>query len=163
MLNYLYDNQVCSAARALELVGERWSLLILRDALFAGRTRFSDFQRSLGVAPNILAKRLDGFVKAGIMTTRPHGPHPHHREYELTPRGLDFKPVVIALTEWGDRWAAPEGPPIVYQHEDCGGRVGVHLRCRACGKEPKVNEVVAKPTARGRAWMKGRMRERKTK
>src|SRR5687767_7949972 len=108
MLGRTYDGQDCSAARTLELVGERWSLLILRDAMFGGYTQFTQFQRSLGVAPNILIKRLDGFVQAGIMTAS--GDDDGDRAgYRLTERGLALKPVVVALTAWGDQWLGP-GP-----------------------------------------------------
>jgi len=101
MLGHLYEQQDCSAARALELVGERWSLLILRDAMFRGFTRYSEFGKSLEIAPNILAKRLAGFVEAGIMTLGADG------EYRLTVKGLEFKPVIMALTAWGDKWVQP--------------------------------------------------------
>jgi DNA-binding HxlR family transcriptional regulator len=110
MLGRTYDREVCSAARALEVAGERWSLLILRNAAFAGVTRFTDFQQRLGIAPNVLAARLELFVAEGLMTVSPAPTG--YGEYHLTEKGLDFKPVIIALTEWGDRWAAPEGPPI---------------------------------------------------
>ncbi|MBW3553888.1 MAG: helix-turn-helix transcriptional regulator [Gemmatimonadetes bacterium] len=109
MLGRTYDREVCSAARALEIAGERWSLLILRNAAFAGMTRFTDFQKSLDIAPNVLAARLKHFVESGLMATA-DGPG-GHPTYHLTEKGLDFKPVIIALTEWGDRWAAPEGAP----------------------------------------------------
>src|SRR5690349_16838126 len=98
MLGRTYEAQNCSAARALEVIGERWSLLIIRDALFRGLTRFSDFQRSLGVAPNILTNRLDGFVTADLMTQHAYGPSAKQREYLLTGKGRDLQPVVIALT-----------------------------------------------------------------
>src|SRR4030095_14632289 len=107
MLGRLYENQQCSAARALEIVGERWSLLILRDALFRGTTRFSDFQRSLGLAPNVLANRLESFVEAGIMAARPASPNSDHREYVLTSKGLDFQPPKLALAEWGRKCVTP--------------------------------------------------------
>src|SRR5216110_2944052 len=107
MLGNTYDSQVCSIARALELVGERWSLLILRNALFAGSTRYGEFHRSLGIATNILQNRLDGLVAAGIMERRPSLAQPELFEYVLTAKGRDFAPALIALTEWGDRWAAP--------------------------------------------------------
>ena len=80
---------VCSAARALEIAGERWSLLILRNALFAGMTRFTDFQASLGLAPNVLANRLEHFIQEGLMTTSP-GPA-GHAEYHLTQQGARFQ------------------------------------------------------------------------
>lgn len=144
MLGRTYDREDCSAARALEIAGERWSLLILRDAFFRGTTRFSDFQRSLGVAPNILTKRLDDFVGAGIMETS--APAGEHREYHLTEKGLDFKPVVLALSAWGDRWAAPDGPPVAFEHATCGGRVVQRLHCKKCGATPKLSQVIARAT-----------------
>src|SRR3954451_5072343 len=114
MLGKTYEDQVCSIARALEVVGERWSLLIIRNALFAGSTRYSDFQRSLGIATNILKSRLDGFVDAGIMRRHRYSEQPELYEYLLTEKGRDPPPAPIALPEWGDRWPAPAGPPILY-------------------------------------------------
>ncbi|MGH3027457.1 MAG: winged helix-turn-helix transcriptional regulator [Gaiellaceae bacterium] len=140
MLGNTYEDQNCSAARALELVGERWSLLIVRDALFGGTTRFADFQRSLGVARNILSTRLDRFVEAGLMERRQAEGSPYH-EYHLTEKGEDLKPVVIALSHWGDRWAAPSGPPILYRHAGCGSRVEQQLVCGDCG-QTLTNEQV---------------------
>lgn len=145
MLGRTYDRENCSAARTLEIVGERWSLLIIRNALFTGATRFTEFQRALGVAPNILSSRLDRFVEAGLMETRPLSDDHETREYVLTDKGRDIQPVIIALTEWGDRWAAPDGPPITYEHEDCGGRVHVHLSCENCGTEPAGGRVTTSP------------------
>ena len=110
VLGKTYDSEVCSAARALELVGERWSLLIIRNALFAGATRYSDF-RSLAIATNILKTRLDSFIESGIMERRGSMRNPEHYEYVLTDKGRDLATVVVALTEWGDRWLAPDGPP----------------------------------------------------
>jgi DNA-binding HxlR family transcriptional regulator len=145
MLGRTYDKEVCSAARALEIVGERWSLLILRNAMFAGMTRFTEFQKSLDIAPNVLAARLEHFAEAGLMTMSeaPGG----YQAYQLTKKGLDLKPVIIALTEWGDRWAAPDGAPIVYEHEECGGRVKHELYCRKCEESPRPQDVRARKTA----------------
>jgi len=144
MLGRTYEKEVCSAARALEIAGERWSLLILRNAMFAGTMRFSEFQKRLEVAPNILANRLERFVEEGLMTTSKGDSE--HFEYRLTRKGLDFKPVIIALAEWGDRWAAPEGPPIAFEHTGCGGRVAQRLFCKACGDSPELKDVVARKT-----------------
>ena len=149
MLGRLYETQDCSAARALEVVGERWSLLILRDALFRGYVRFSDFERSLEVAPNILQKRLESLVEYGIMEERPAA-NSSHREYVLTPKGHDFKPVVIALTAWGDKWVEPG--PAVFEHNGCGGVVEQQLHCSTCGPVSKVSRVGAR--ARRRATKK---------
>ena len=146
VLGRTYEGQNCSAARALEVVGERWSLLIMRDALFRGMTRFSDFQRSLGLASNVLAKRLDGFVENGVMEQRVNPEHAEQQEYVPTEKGRELKPVVLALTAWGDRWAAPNGPPVTFEHEGCGGKVEAHLLCLKCGRSPDLAQVVAKPT-----------------
>ena len=107
MLGRTYEGQNCSAARALELIGERWSLLIVRDAVFGGTTRFADFQRSLGIARNILAARLDRFVDEGIMERRLYSERPAHHEYVLTERGRELGPVLKALFDWGRRYTAP--------------------------------------------------------
>src|SRR5687768_11072818 len=118
MLGRLYEGQQCSAARTLELVGERWSLLILRDAMFRNSTRFSQFQKSLGLATNILADRLEGFVAAGLMEHRRSGAPGEPADYLLTQKGLELKSVIIALTEWGDRWVQPG--PIAFQNASDG-------------------------------------------
>ena len=141
MLGKTYDREVCSIARSLELIGERWSILIIRNAMFAGVTRFGDFQRRLGIATNVLAARLDGFVASGIMERSADaagGP-----EYLLTEKGRDLSGALVALTDWGDRWAAPDGPPIVYRHEGCTGAVHSHLECDTCGERPDA--VTASP------------------
>lgn len=145
MLGRTYDREVCSAARALEIVGERWSLLILRNAAFAGMTRFTEFEKSLGIAPNVLAARLEHFVQAGLMATSVG--MGGHQTYHLTEKGGDLKPVIIALTEWGDRWAAPDGPPILYEHEECGGQVRHELYCEGCGERLAPEAVTARKTA----------------
>jgi DNA-binding HxlR family transcriptional regulator len=149
MLGTSYEKQNCSAARALELVGERWSLLILRDALFRGMNRFSEFERSLGIAPNILAKRLDTFVESGLMqrTTAVDDGAPLYRP---TPKGLAFKPVIMALTEWGDRWAAPEGPPVYFEHRGCKGRLTLQIQCAKCASPPAIADICAMPSKRRR-------------
>jgi DNA-binding HxlR family transcriptional regulator len=141
MLGRTYEGQDCSAARALELVGERWSLLIIRDAMFAGVTRFRDFQRRLGVASNTLKSRLDSFVASGLMERRRYSDSPELHEYLLTDKGLDLQGVIVALLRWGDRWAAPDGPPAIYEHKTCGGRVDQQIHCMACGETLSPGEV----------------------
>jgi DNA-binding HxlR family transcriptional regulator len=139
-----YDSQVCSAARALELVGERWSLLIIRNALFAGATRFNEFL-TLGIATNILKNRLDGFVDVGIMERRSNPVTPEHFEYVLTDKGRELAPIIIALTEWGDRWAAPDGPPILYVHSACDGPITLRMSCANCGPVHDPTELRVRP------------------
>jgi DNA-binding HxlR family transcriptional regulator len=142
MLGRMYEDQVCSAARTLEQVGERWSLLIIKEALFSGATRFREFQRALGIAPNILQSRLGGFVADGLMEQRPYSKSSRINDYVLTAKGRDLFPVLIALTGWGDRWLAPEGPPVVYTHADCGGEVAQHTQCTSCGADGDLEVVV---------------------
>jgi DNA-binding HxlR family transcriptional regulator len=145
MLGRTYDDQNCSAARALEVIGERWSLLIIRDAIFGGTTRFVDFQRSLGLARNILATRLDRFVEEGIMERLLYSERPPHHEYVLTEKGRDLQHVVLALTRWGDRWAAPAGPPVVFEHAGCGGSLDQRLLCSACAETVSGEQVASRP------------------
>jgi DNA-binding HxlR family transcriptional regulator len=136
MLGKTYDTQVCSIARSLELVGERWSLLIIRDALFARVTRFGDFQHNLGIATNVLTTRLDAFVGSGIM--RREG----SVDYVLTDKGRALATALIALTEWGDDWAAPGPPPILYRHTTCGQPVTTEVTCAQCGAiDPRETTV----------------------
>lgn len=161
MLGRLYERENCSAARALELVGERWSLLIIRNAAFAGMTRFSEFERRLGVAPNVLSKRLNDFVADGLMELVDPAAGTRGRAYRLTPKGSELAEVVMALTDWGDRWAAPAGPPVLYEHAGCGGAVSVTTTCDACGAVPDPTAVVATPgpgaTVEQRAEMEARL------
>ena len=142
MLGRLYENQECSATRTLELVGERWSLLILRDAMFRNFTRFSQFQKSLGIATNVLTRRLEGFVEAGLMERGQAGVAGEQAEYRLTRKGLELKPVIIALTEWGDTWVRPG--PVVFQNESDGKRVKLQLRRVGDDAPVAVADVVAR-------------------
>ena len=102
----------CPIARSLERVGEWWSMLIMRDA-FHGYTRFDEFQKSLGIAPNMLTRRLDALVEAGLLERRLYREHPPRYEYVLTPRGRDFRPVLHALSAWGNKHFAPEGASVL--------------------------------------------------
>jgi DNA-binding HxlR family transcriptional regulator len=142
MLGKLYEQQNCSASRALEIVGERWSLLILRDAMFAGDTRFSQFQKRLGVATNILTRRLEDFVDAGLMEHRP-GAAGQQAEYLLTRKGLELKPVIIALTEWGDKWVRPG--PISFRDKSGNAPVELQLRRTDGGQKRDVADIIAVP------------------
>ncbi|GAA3000206.1 helix-turn-helix domain-containing protein [Streptosporangium longisporum] len=143
MLGKTYDSQVCSIARSLEVIGERWSLLIIRDALFGGATRYSDFQRNLGIATNVLKARLDGFVEAGIMRRHRHSEQSGLHEYLLTDKGRALAPALVALSEWGDRWATDGEPPILYTHSVCGNEVGQQTVCAHCGRVDDPAEIQA--------------------
>jgi DNA-binding HxlR family transcriptional regulator len=144
VLNRTYDAQVCSVARALEVVGERWSLLILRDA-FLGLRRFDAFQRSLGVARNVLADRLDRLVEAGLFERVRYHERPPRFEYQLTERGRDLYPVIFGLMRWGDKHAAPNGPPRLVLHRGCGGAPDDHLVCAKCGESLSVRQLETRP------------------
>ncbi len=109
----------CPVARSLERVGEWWSILIMRDAL-SGRTRFDEFQKSLGIAPNMLTRRLNGLVEAGLLERRRYSARPPRYEYVPTLRGQDFRPVLVALLDWGNRHFAPEGASIVIRNSETG-------------------------------------------
>src|ERR1700728_349239 len=109
----------CPIARSLDRVGEWWSILILRDAL-RGVTRFEDVRRSLGVAPNMLTRRLGALVEAGLLERRRYSEHPPRDEYVLTERGWDFRPVLLSLLAWGNRHFAPEGPSVEIVHRVTG-------------------------------------------
>ncbi|MGH3435353.1 MAG: winged helix-turn-helix transcriptional regulator [Sciscionella sp.] len=149
MLGRTYASENCSAARALESVGDRWSLLIIRNALYAGMTRFSEFQQSLGVATNVLASRLERFVADGLMDLADGQNAPTQHSYRLTEKGRELGPVIMALTQWGDRWAAPDGPPILFEHARCGGHARTTTGCQSCGHDiaPADVSVTAGPGA----------------
>jgi DNA-binding HxlR family transcriptional regulator len=117
-----FRNMVCPIARSLERVGEWWSILIMRDAL-VGMTRFDEFQSSLGIAPNILTRRLNALVDAGLLERRRYSEHPPRHEYVATPRGRDFRPVLISLMAWGNRHFAPEGANVVLVDHRTGAPV----------------------------------------
>ena len=144
MLRSDYENQTCSVAATLEVVGERWSLLIIRDVIL-GLRRFDQIQADLGVARNVLQTRLSRLVDEGILEKRPYQQRPERFEYVLTEKGLDLWPVIVALLQWGDKYAAPNGPPIVLEHKRCGGGVDEHRICGRCGARLKPRDVQPRP------------------
>ena len=132
MLGREYPDENCSIARTLEVVGERWTLLILRDAL-GGTTRFDAFQARLGIARNILQARLTLLVEEGLLERRLYQERPPRYAYELTRAGEDLMPVLVSLLRWGDRHRAPNGAPTLILHAGCGGTLTPDLTCEACG------------------------------
>jgi DNA-binding HxlR family transcriptional regulator len=145
MLGNDYKSQTCSIAGALEVVGERWSLLVVRN-VFLGLRRFDEIQANLGIARNVLQSRLTKLVDEGVLERRPYRERPARHEYRLTEKGLDLWPTVVALMQWGDRYAAPPaGPPVLLEHRDCGGRVDEHRTCEKCGKALSVRDARALP------------------
>jgi DNA-binding HxlR family transcriptional regulator len=150
MLGRTYDGQYCSIARSLDIVGERWSLLIMREAVLSGITRYSDFQHNLGIATNVLKSRLDGFIEAGLMTRDGSG------DYRLTAMGRDLYPVLLAFMQWGDKWNAPDGPPGYVRHSDCGEPVNVEIRCAEHGSIAAEEIVIEKGPGAPDEWVASR-------
>jgi DNA-binding HxlR family transcriptional regulator len=140
MLPRDYSRQNCSLARALEVLGERWTMLVLRDA-FQGVARFELFQRRLKIAPNILTKRLATLVEAGVLERRRYQERPERFEYVLTPAGKELLPALVDLMRWGDAHLAPDGPPAVLRHGGCGGELGRGAVCERCGTAVEADDV----------------------
>ncbi len=139
-----YDGQNCSVAKSLELLGERWTLLVLREA-FLGRRRFDEFAARLGIARNVLTARLARLVEEGVLERVRYQERPERFEYRLTAKGLDLWPVIVSLLQFGDRYYAPAGPPLVLEHRDCGGGLDDRRRCLACRQDLTPRDVVAHP------------------
>jgi DNA-binding HxlR family transcriptional regulator len=138
-----YATPSCSLSRSLEVVGERWTLLIIRDA-FYGVRRFGDFVEHLGVPRAVLTDRLRALVDNGVLAkTAVEGRG--HAEYELTPMGLELWPVVHGLIRWGDEHFSPAGPPRLFEHIEDGGRIGEDLVCAKCGRRVEVADIAAVP------------------
>jgi DNA-binding HxlR family transcriptional regulator len=145
------DRQVCSVARALSVVGERWTLLILRDA-FLGTRRFDQFQASLGITRHRLSERLGKLVEQGVLTRVAYSERPPRYEYRLTRKGLALYPVLMTLGRWGDDWMdRGEGAPVEYVHNACGQATVPVLTCSHCGEvlrpegvSPRVGPALAR-------------------
>ena len=134
----------CSIQRTLDLVGDRWTLLILRD-LFRGVRRFSQLQDDLGIARNLLADRLARLVEAEIVDKVPYQERPVRHEYVLTPKGQDLSPSLVALMGWGDRWCSDGGPPTVLVHADCGTPLEQITRCPTCDDLIAPTQIRSRP------------------
>src|SRR5579862_8189226 len=138
----------CSVAQCLEVVGEWWTMLVVRDA-FLGVTRFDDFQRRLGISRNILQQRLTRLVGSGVLDRVQYSSHPPRNEYRLTDKGRELWPVLTAMRQWGDRYAAPNGPPLEVVHTACGAVAHGVFVCSTCGEPIGPRDVTAVP-GRGR-------------
>ena len=134
----------CSVAQCLEVVGEWWSMLVVRDA-FMGVTRFEDFQRRLGISRNILQNRLTTLVDAGVLVRVPYSDHPPRDDYRLTDKGRDLWPVLTAMRQWGDRYAAPAGQPVGLVHKACEELAEPVLVCSSCGERVSARDYRAVP------------------
>lgn len=133
----------CSIARAVDVVGQRWTPLILRD-MFAGMTRFEDIRRDLGIASNVLAARLEELERNGVVERRQYHDRPARYEYVLTVKGRDLYPVIATLLAWGDKWlAGASGPPALTVHADCGHVTTAKTVCAKCGGELNADTAIA--------------------
>ncbi|HUA96471.1 MAG TPA: helix-turn-helix domain-containing protein [Acidimicrobiales bacterium] len=137
-----FSDMHCSVAQCLEVVGEWWSMLILRD-VFMGVTRFDQFQERLGISRNILTQRLNHLVEEGVLRKVPYSDSPRRFEYRLTDKGRDLWPVLTTMRQWGDKYAAPEGPPLEIVHKSCGHVAEAALTCSSCGEAMGPRDVRA--------------------
>jgi DNA-binding HxlR family transcriptional regulator len=134
-----------SVAKALEVIGERWSLLIVRSVMHGNR-RFGEIQESLGIARNVLTTRLQRLIDEDILERRAYSESPPRYEYFLTQKGLDLWPALIALLHWGDRYSPdPDGPKRLIVHKQCGGKVGERGICERCGKVLTARDAIQVP------------------
>jgi DNA-binding HxlR family transcriptional regulator len=144
-LDWSVDN--CTIARAMEILGEKWTFVVLRD-VFAGIRRFDDMRQRTGIPRQVLANRLARLVEHDVLRRVPYrepGTRVRH-EYRLTEKGFDLYPMLVALGEWGNRYLAdPEGPPVTMVHRECGEQVHAVLRCAAGHESLKPREVATAP------------------
>jgi DNA-binding HxlR family transcriptional regulator len=127
-----FANWPCSIARTVDLIGDGWSPMVLREA-FYGTTRFDDFERVLGIGRNVLSQRLGRLVDEGLLVRQAYQQNPPRHDYILTAKGRELFPVLAAMMAWGDRWLAPsDGPPILLRHENCGHDTHAEVVCAEC-------------------------------
>lgn len=139
----------CSVARTVDILGDWWTPLVLRES-YLGVRRFDDFQHRLGIGRNILTQRLGRLVDEGLLARRPYQERPLRHEYVLTDKGRDFYPVMAAITRWGDAWLdGGEGPPVILHHTRCDHDMHAEVVCSECGEPIEVREVRARP---GPGW-----------
>jgi len=146
-----YSRQSCSVAATLEVIGDPWTMLVIRDA-FNGVRRFEQWQERLGVARNVLAARLKSLVHHGVLEPRPYSERPPRNEYVLTAKGKDLFDVLYAMRNWSERWAyAPGetggGPAMRYTHRACGADVGTATICPNCGEALRYGDLKGEPSA----------------
>jgi DNA-binding HxlR family transcriptional regulator len=138
----------CSLARTLAVIGDRWTLLILRDAFLRVR-RFEDFEKSLKIARRVLSERLALLVDEGILKRVPYQDRPVRYEYRLTDKGLDLYPAILSLVHWGDKhYAGKNGPPLLHTHRKCGHDFRSVLTCSECGEAVSAREVSVRAGAK---------------
>jgi DNA-binding HxlR family transcriptional regulator len=139
-----FAEMACSIARTLDVIGEPWSPLILRD-VYVGFTRFDQMQADLGISRKVLTERLHHLVERGVLERRPYDERPRY-EYVLTERGTELVDLLMVMVAWGDKWlAGPAGPPVLYRHHACGEISQADLRCARCGQPMHAGDVDVLP------------------
>ena len=138
----------CSISRTADVIGDAWTPLILRD-IFLGVGTFSDLAKDLDLSRALLSARLTQLVSAGVLGTESYSERPPRHRYRLTSAGLDLVPVLIAMMQWGDKWRAPDGAPLVLDH-DCDHELRARFQCTSCGDEVTADSVSARPGPGGR-------------
>ncbi|MGK5558216.1 winged helix-turn-helix transcriptional regulator [Actinomadura kijaniata] len=140
-----FANWPCSIARTMDLLGDGWTPLVLREAYYGVR-RFDEFQKGLGIARTTLSDRLRRLTEAGMLERRPYETRPVRHEYVLTESGRDFYGVIAAMSRWGDRWLSGEdGPPVLSHHRPCGHDAAAEVVCSHCRAPLRVEDVVPRP------------------
>lgn len=134
----------CSVAQFLEVAGEWWSMLVVRDA-FLGVTRFDEFQKRLDISRNVLTQRLEHLVAHGVLERNAYQDNPPRYDYRLTDKGRALWPVLVAMRQWGDDWAAPDGPPVLMSHKSCGHPTNAVMTCDHCGERIGPGHVTVMP------------------
>jgi DNA-binding HxlR family transcriptional regulator len=136
-----FGDMACSIARTLDVIGEPWSPLILRD-VYAGIRRFEQLQQDLGISRKVLAERLRWLVDNDVLERREYSTRPPRHEYVLTPKGTELCDLLVVMARWGDRFTAGEaGPPVLHRHHACGEVSHVELRCSACGQPMRAADI----------------------
>jgi DNA-binding HxlR family transcriptional regulator len=135
----------CSIARTMDMLGDGWTAVVLREA-FYGVRRFDDFQAMLSIPRNTLTDRLNRLVDEGLLAKRLYDERPQRYEYVLTRKGVDFFPVLAAMASWGDRWlAGDDGPPIIFHHKTCQHDMQAAVTCGECGEPVRLKDIGARP------------------
>lgn len=140
-----FSDMTCSIARTLDVIGEPWSPLILRN-VYVGITRFEQLQQDLGISRKVLTERLKWLVETGVLERREYSSRPLRHEYTLTTKGMELCDLLLVMVRWGDRWLAGEaGPPVLYRHHACGEIGHVELHCSVCDRPMRATDVDVLP------------------
>jgi DNA-binding HxlR family transcriptional regulator len=138
------DGMACSIAQTLDVVGEWWTPLIVRD-IYLGINRFEQIRENLGVSRKVLSARLDTLTARGVIERRPYQETPTRYDYVLTEKGRELMIAVLALMAWGDKWSAPLGPPVLLEHRDCGQHASPQVVCSHCGEALDADGIDFRP------------------